>query len=128
MSMVFSCNRMLSPSIKTIGYLGKTEWSRGEVMKARHNNGMHPTADTLLVIYLQRCGAAGDAERYAAVTPKGMRRTSGPDRSNVVAPRSGFGGSWTPHNKRLNATAHSAAFIHVVWGGALSAALDARSM
>ena len=27
-------------------------------------------------------------------------------------------------NKRLNATALSAAFINVVWGGALSAALD----
>ncbi len=25
------------------------------------NNGMHPTADTNLVVYLQRCGAAGDA-------------------------------------------------------------------
>jgi hypothetical protein len=25
------------------------------------NNGMHPTADTMLVIYLQRLGAAGDA-------------------------------------------------------------------
>ena len=27
------------------------------------NNGMHPTADTLLVIYFQTLGAAGDAER-----------------------------------------------------------------
>jgi hypothetical protein len=28
---------------------------------AAPNNGMHPTADTLLLIYLQRLGAAGDA-------------------------------------------------------------------
>ena len=27
------------------------------------NNGIHPTADTLDVIYFQRCGAAGDAKR-----------------------------------------------------------------
>jgi hypothetical protein len=27
------------------------------------NNGMHPTADTLLVIFLQWLGAAGDAGR-----------------------------------------------------------------
>ena len=27
------------------------------------NNGMHPTADTPLVICSQRCGAAGDAGR-----------------------------------------------------------------
>ena len=30
------------------------------------NNGMHPTADTLTVIYFQSFGAAGDAERWAA--------------------------------------------------------------
>jgi hypothetical protein len=30
---------------------------------AAPNNGMHPTADTLLVMFLQRCGAAGDAGR-----------------------------------------------------------------
>jgi hypothetical protein len=30
------------------------------------NNGMHPTADTLLLMFLQSRGAAGDAERYAA--------------------------------------------------------------
>ncbi len=29
------------------------------------NNGLHPTADTLLVIYFPRGGAAGDAGRYA---------------------------------------------------------------
>jgi hypothetical protein len=28
---------------------------------------MHPTADTLLLKYLQSLGAAGDARRYAAV-------------------------------------------------------------
>ena len=27
------------------------------------NNGMHPTADTLALIYAQRLGAAGDAGR-----------------------------------------------------------------
>jgi hypothetical protein len=32
-------------------------------MSAKSNNGMHPTADTLLVIFLQRLGAAGDAGR-----------------------------------------------------------------
>ncbi len=31
------------------------------------NNGMHPTADTLLVMLRGRVGAAGDAGRYAAV-------------------------------------------------------------
>ena len=35
------------------------------------NNGMHPTADTLLVSYLQTLGAAGDAGRYAAVWQEG---------------------------------------------------------
>src|SRR5205085_9765417 len=30
---------------------------------AKPNNGMHPTADTLPVIHLQRCGRAGDAGR-----------------------------------------------------------------
>jgi hypothetical protein len=29
----------------------------------QHNNGMHPTADTLLVKFNQSCGAAGDAGR-----------------------------------------------------------------
>jgi len=28
---------------------------------AKSNNGMHPTRDTLLVMYLQRLGRAGDA-------------------------------------------------------------------
>jgi hypothetical protein len=31
--------------------------------RAAPNKGMHPTADTLLVKYLQRLGAAGDAGR-----------------------------------------------------------------
>jgi hypothetical protein len=30
---------------------------------AQHNNGMHPTADTLPDIYFQTLGAAGDAGR-----------------------------------------------------------------
>jgi len=30
---------------------------------APHNNGMHPTADTLPVMFLQSLGAAGDAGR-----------------------------------------------------------------
>src|SRR5215218_9733814 len=37
---------------------------------ARHNNGMHPTADTLPVIYSQGLGAAGDAGRSAARVSK----------------------------------------------------------
>jgi hypothetical protein len=35
------------------------------VYKAPPNNGMHPTADTNLVICFQRLGAAGDAGRWA---------------------------------------------------------------
>ena len=30
---------------------------------AASNDGMHPTADTMVVIYFQRLGAAGDAGR-----------------------------------------------------------------
>jgi hypothetical protein len=37
-------------------------------MAPPHNNGMHPTRDTHLVIYLQSCGRAGDAGRWAAST------------------------------------------------------------
>jgi len=33
---------------------------------AASNNGMHPTADTPALIYLQSLGAAGDAGRYVA--------------------------------------------------------------
>jgi hypothetical protein len=33
-----------------------------------HNNGMHPTADTMALKFLHMCGAAGDAGRYAAIT------------------------------------------------------------
>ncbi len=36
------------------------------VCHAPPNNGMHPTADTLLLKFLQWRGAAGDAWRYAA--------------------------------------------------------------
>jgi hypothetical protein len=32
-------------------------------VRAQHNNGMHPTRDTAALIYLQRLGRAGDAER-----------------------------------------------------------------
>ena len=35
-------------------------------LNAPPNNGMHPTADTTALKFLQRCGAAGDAGRYAA--------------------------------------------------------------
>jgi hypothetical protein len=35
----------------------------GGQLALRHNNGMHPTADTHLVIYFHRSGAAGDAGR-----------------------------------------------------------------
>ena len=31
--------------------------------KAQHNNGMHATADTMALIFLQSRGAAGDAGR-----------------------------------------------------------------
>ena len=31
-----------------------------------HNNGMHPTADTVVVMLRESLGAAGDAGRYAA--------------------------------------------------------------
>jgi hypothetical protein len=34
-----------------------------DVSATHPNNGMHPTADTLPLIYLQRLGAAGDAGR-----------------------------------------------------------------
>ena len=37
-------------------------------MNAASNGGMHPTADTLLIKFLQRHGAAGDAGRYALVS------------------------------------------------------------
>jgi hypothetical protein len=30
------------------------------------NNGMHPTADTTILKLRERCGAAGDAGRYAS--------------------------------------------------------------
>ena len=35
-------------------------------LDAAPNNGMHPTADTPLVIFFQSLGAAGDAWRCAA--------------------------------------------------------------
>jgi hypothetical protein len=31
------------------------------------NNGMHPTADTTVLMFLQSLVAAGDAERYVAI-------------------------------------------------------------
>jgi hypothetical protein len=70
---------------------------------------MHPTADTSTFIFQQRCGAAGDAGRYAAVSPKGKCLTFGPDGSDVIAPRAGPGGSCAPHNKRMHATADTRA-------------------
>ena len=36
---------------------------------ATPNNGMHPTADTTAVKFLQSCGAAGDAGRQAVFLP-----------------------------------------------------------
>jgi hypothetical protein len=39
-----------------------------------HNNGMHPTADTLPVIYLQRLGRAGDARvRHPTIATTDVR-------------------------------------------------------
>jgi hypothetical protein len=63
-------------------------------------------------------GAARDARRYAAVPLEGKHQTYESVGSDVIAPRSGFSGSWTPHNKRMHATARSAAFISLVQGGA----------
>jgi hypothetical protein len=40
--------------------------ARRLVLNGAPNNGMHPTADTLLVINFQGCWAAGDAGRWAA--------------------------------------------------------------
>jgi len=39
---------------------------RSFISLAQPNNGMHPTADTTILKFLQRCGAAGDAGRSAA--------------------------------------------------------------
>jgi hypothetical protein len=35
-----------------------------------------------------------------------------------ITARANFGESWTPHNKRMHVTAHSAALINVARGGA----------
>ncbi|MDQ3816373.1 MAG: hypothetical protein M3362_01625 [Acidobacteriota bacterium] len=55
---------MSLPSTETIGYPTKAIWFRpNPVPPRRHNNGMHPTADTHLVMYIETLGAAGDAWR-----------------------------------------------------------------
>jgi len=38
----------------------------GRTLRTQPNNGMHPTADTLPLIYFQSFGAAGDAGREAS--------------------------------------------------------------
>ncbi len=48
----------------------RRQWRRG----AAPNNGMHPTADTPPLMLLQRCGAAGDAWRYAALLALALKR------------------------------------------------------
>ena len=45
------------------GGVRKIAASAGVNLSPQPNNGMHPTADTLPVIYFQRLGAAGDAGR-----------------------------------------------------------------
>lgn len=37
--------------------------ARRDLWSTRHNNGLHPAADTTIVVLLQRLGAAGDARR-----------------------------------------------------------------
>jgi hypothetical protein len=37
-----------------------------DFIRAGANNGMHPTADTMALMYIESSGAAGDAGRYAA--------------------------------------------------------------
>jgi hypothetical protein len=81
---------------------------------------MHATADTRVVMLRQRCGAARDCGVRHAPNRKEREsgralRMSGSRGLNVYLNRRS--------NKRLNATAHSAAFINLVRGGALSAAL-----
>ena len=44
---------------------------------APHNNGMHPTADTTVLKFLQSLRATGDARRYAAVWLKGRGDAAG---------------------------------------------------
>jgi hypothetical protein len=52
-AMVFSAAALCSP----------VAGASGGLKALHHNNGMHPTADTLLLIFLQSLGAAGDAGR-----------------------------------------------------------------
>jgi hypothetical protein len=76
------------------------------------NNGMHPTADTLLLIYLQSCGAAGDAGRYgsapsfdrlwAACAPVSVARLEGCPRGVCAA---GFARRPVVFRKRARAAA-----------------------
>jgi hypothetical protein len=49
--------------------------------------------------------------------------TQGPSGGNVIAPRSGFSETWTPHNKRMHATADTTLVMLQQWRGA---ARDAR--
>jgi TonB family protein len=57
----------LSPQYKKIDLKFRDEWPKPTHKESptsdAPNNGMHPTADTTALKYLQRCGAAGDAGR-----------------------------------------------------------------
>ncbi len=52
-----------------------------------------------------------------------MNRTSGPGSEDKLAPRSGGSENWTPHNKRMHATADTSDVIYLQ---PLGAARDAR--
>jgi len=52
-----------------------------------------------------------------------MSGTSGPGSDDVIAPHSGHGVGWAPHNKRMHATADTQA---VKFLQSLGAARDAR--
>jgi hypothetical protein len=77
---------------------------------------MHPTADTTAVIF--GTGAARRVMRaLCGGLAEGMNGTSVPGGGDVLAPRSGFGESWTPHNKRMHATADTQLVINLCWAG-----------
>jgi hypothetical protein len=67
-------------------------------MTWRHNNGMHPTRDTLLVIYNRRLGRAGDA------------RVRSPEGSGQMAQQAPAG-ALRRSNKRMHATADTQVVI-----------------
>ena len=90
--------------------------------RGRPNSRMRATADTRAVIFgylagrrVMRALCGGMAEGCAA--------SRSPAGNDVIAPRAGFSGSWTPHNKRMHATADTRDIIYQQRRGA---ARDAR--